>query len=170
LSVAIGRVVLTSREHIIGLEPLDNGLMGTLLRYSYEVRDQKEYFDDIQDVKVTKDMLDLAKHIVAQKTPTFDPEKFEDHYEEALAELINQKRSGKTIAAKGQEAKRPLPVRRRCCYRSAASGRRRPKPRRRTSQPPQRRGSGRDLWQRVNLLLTISVQPPTRLGLGSEAI
>jgi len=54
---------LTSREHIIALEPLDNGLMGTLLRYPYEVRDEKEYFDEIQDVKVTKDMLDLAKHI-----------------------------------------------------------------------------------------------------------
>jgi Ku protein len=53
--VAIGRVVLTSREHIIALEPLENGLMGTLLRYPYEVRDEKEYFDDIQDVKVTKD-------------------------------------------------------------------------------------------------------------------
>src|SRR5258705_11882938 len=54
--VAVGRVVLTSREHIIALEPLDNGLMGTLLRYPYEVRDEKEYFDDIQDVKVTKDI------------------------------------------------------------------------------------------------------------------
>jgi DNA end-binding protein Ku len=50
--VAIGRVVLTSREHIIGLEPLENGLMGTLLRYPYEVRDEKEYFEEIQDVKV----------------------------------------------------------------------------------------------------------------------
>ena len=36
--VAIGRVVLTNREHIIALEPLDKGLMGTLLRYPYEVR------------------------------------------------------------------------------------------------------------------------------------
>lgn len=98
--VAIGRVVLTNREHIISLEPLENGLMGTLLRYPYEVRDEKEYFDDIQDVKVTKDMLDLAKHIVTQKTSTFDPEKFEDHYEEALVELINAKRSGKAISAK----------------------------------------------------------------------
>ncbi|MEY9417989.1 Ku protein [Bradyrhizobium japonicum] len=53
--VAIGRVVLTNREHIIALEPLDKGLMGTLLRYPYEVRDPKEYFDEIQDVKVTKD-------------------------------------------------------------------------------------------------------------------
>src|SRR5919201_1707568 len=59
---AIRRVVLTNREHIIALEPLDTGLMGTLLRYPYEVRDEKEYFDDIQNVKITKDMLDLAKH------------------------------------------------------------------------------------------------------------
>src|SRR6266571_8264208 len=98
--VAIGRVVLTSREHIIALEPLDKGLMGTLLRYPYEVRDEKEYFDEIQDVKVTKDMLDLAKHIVTQKTAEFEPEKFEDHYEAALAALINAKRNGKTIGQK----------------------------------------------------------------------
>src|SRR3954447_13748226 len=98
--VAIGTVVLTSREHIIALEPLDKGLIGTLLRYPYEVRSEHEYFDEIQDVKVTKDMLDLAKHIVNQKTAPFKPEKFEDHYENALVELINQKRAGKTIAHK----------------------------------------------------------------------
>jgi DNA end-binding protein Ku len=98
--VAIGRVVLTSREHIIALNPFDKGLMGTLLRYPYEVRDAKEYFDDIQDVKVTKDMLDLAKHIVTSKTAEFEPEKFEDHYEAALADLIDAKRNGKSIGAK----------------------------------------------------------------------
>lgn len=98
--VAIGRVVLTNREHIIALEPLDNGLMGTLLRYPYEVRNEKEYFDDIQDVKITKDMLDLAKHIVEQKSADFEPEKFEDRYEDALVELINRKRNGIKIAPK----------------------------------------------------------------------
>jgi DNA end-binding protein Ku len=92
--VAIGRVVLTNREHIIALEPLGKGLMGTLLRYPYEVRDEKEYFDDVQDVKVTKDMLDLAKHIVEQKSAAFEPEQFEDRYESALIDLINQKRNG----------------------------------------------------------------------------
>ena len=92
--VAIGRVVLTNREHIIALEPLDNGLMGTLLRYPYEVRSEKDYFDDIQDVKITKDMLDLAKHIVEQKSGSFEPEQFEDRYEQALIDLINQKRNG----------------------------------------------------------------------------
>ena len=73
---------------------------GTLLRYPYEVRDEKEYFDEIQEVRVTKDMLDLAKHIVNQKASTFEPEKFEDHYEEALTELINAKRQGKAISRK----------------------------------------------------------------------
>jgi DNA end-binding protein Ku len=79
---------------------MKKGLMGTLLRYPYEVRNEDEYFDDIQEVKVTKDMLDLAKHIVQQKTAEFEPDKFEDHYEAALTDLINQKRNGKTIAAK----------------------------------------------------------------------
>ena len=98
--VAIGRVVLTNREHIIALEPLESGLMGTLLRYPYEVRGESEYFDDIQDVKLTKDMLDLAKHIVEKKSGAFAPELFEDHYETALIDLINKKRSGAPIAAK----------------------------------------------------------------------
>jgi DNA end-binding protein Ku len=98
--VAIGRVVLTNREHIIALEPLDKGLMGTLLRYPYEVRSETEYFDDIQDVKVTKDMLDLARHIVEKKSGSFEPDKFEDRYETALIDLINQKRNGLPSAAK----------------------------------------------------------------------
>jgi DNA end-binding protein Ku len=98
--VAIGRLVLTNREHIVALEPLGKGLMGTLLRYPYEVRSETEYFDDIQDVKVTKDMLDLAKHIVEKKSASFEPEKFEDHYETALIDLINKKRAGIRPAAK----------------------------------------------------------------------
>ena len=99
--VAIGRVVLTNREHIIALEPLDKGLMGTLLRYPYEVRSETEYFDDIQDVKITKDMLDLAKHIVEQKSASFEPEQFEDRYEQALIDLINQKRNGRKHQGQG---------------------------------------------------------------------
>jgi DNA end-binding protein Ku len=97
--VALARVVLTNREHVIALEARDNGLMGMLLRYPYEVRDSSEYFDDIQDVKITKDMLDLAKHIVQQKSGHFEPAKFEDHYEAALTELINKKRNGERITS-----------------------------------------------------------------------
>ena len=72
------------------------------MRYPYEVRSEREFFEDIEDVKVTKDMLDLAKHIVTKKSAHFDPEKFEDQYEEALTELINQKRAGETITPKAK--------------------------------------------------------------------
>jgi DNA end-binding protein Ku len=104
--VALARVVLTNREHVIALEARDNGLMGMLLRYPYEVRNSAEYFDDIQDVKITKDMLDLAKHIVQQKSGHFDPAKFEDHYEAALTELINKKRNGERITSDSKPVSR----------------------------------------------------------------
>jgi DNA end-binding protein Ku len=64
------------------------------------VRSEEEYFDEIQDVKVTKDMFDLARHIFNQKAGRFEPGKFEDQYETALVDLINQKRAGKPITAK----------------------------------------------------------------------
>jgi DNA end-binding protein Ku len=95
--VAIGRVVLTSREHVMAMEPRGKGLMGTLLRYPYEVRDEKEFFDDIPNVKLTKDMMDLARHIVETKTGHFKPAEFEDHYEHALKELIAKKAKGEKI-------------------------------------------------------------------------
>ena len=97
--VALARIVLTNREHVMALEARDKGLMGMLLRYLYEVRDASEYFDDIQDVKITKDMLDLARHIVEQKSGHFQPDKFEDHYEAALADLLAKKQKGQPIAA-----------------------------------------------------------------------
>jgi len=98
--VALGRLVLSKRERVIALQAYDKGLLGTTLRYPYEVRSEKEYFDGVQDVKVTKDMLDLAKHIVEQKSGSFEPEAFEDHYESALIDLINKKRSGVRLPAK----------------------------------------------------------------------
>lgn len=102
--VAIGRVVLTSREHIIAMEPRGKGIMGTLLRYPYEVRDEKEYFDEIPDLKLGKDMMDLARHIVETKSAHFEREKFEDHYESALKELIEKKSKGIKIEVPTERA------------------------------------------------------------------
>jgi DNA end-binding protein Ku len=95
--VALGRVVLTSREHVIAITPRGKGLMGTLLRYPYEVRDAGEYFEDIPNVKISKDMLDLARHIVETKSGHFKPQQFEDHYEDALKDLIAKKAKGEKI-------------------------------------------------------------------------
>ena len=95
--VALGKVVFTSREHIIALEARGRGLIGITLRYPYEVRSEKDYFDDIGDEKVPKDMLDLASHIVDTKRGKFDPAKFEDRYEDALKDLLKKKQKGERI-------------------------------------------------------------------------
>jgi DNA end-binding protein Ku len=95
--VALGKIVFTSREHIIALEPRDKGMVGVTLRYPYEVRQPEEYFDTIDDEKVPKDMLDLAIHIVDTKRGKFEPEKFEDYYENALKELLRKKQKGEKI-------------------------------------------------------------------------
>jgi DNA end-binding protein Ku len=95
--VAIGKVVFTSREHIIALEARGTGMMGITLRYPYEVRKEAEYFDDIENEKVPKDMLELASHIVATKKGHFEPDKFEDRYEDALKELLKKKQKGEKI-------------------------------------------------------------------------
>ena len=103
--VAVGKVVFTSREHIIALEARDSGMLGMTLRYPYEVRKQAEYFDEIPDEKVPKDMLDLALHIVDTKRGDFEPEKFEDQYEDALRELIEKKAKGEKIERPKQPAR-----------------------------------------------------------------
>jgi DNA end-binding protein Ku len=97
--VALGRVVLTSREHVIALEARDAVLMGLLLRYPYEIVDARDLFADTGRVKLSREMIELGEHIVRMKSGHFDPEKFTDHYEEALHELIRKKRKGEPIRA-----------------------------------------------------------------------
>lgn len=92
--VALSRVMLAKRERVIMLQPWDKGLMGTTLRYPYEVRDTKGYFDEIPSVKVAPDMLKLAEHILESKKGEFDPAQFVDHYEDAVVEMIRRKRAG----------------------------------------------------------------------------
>jgi Ku protein len=95
--VALARIVLTNREHIIAIEPLGKGLLGTTLRYPYELRDEGEYFDHIKNPKISKDMIDLASHILATKAAHFDPSKFKDEYENALKTLVRRKAAGKPV-------------------------------------------------------------------------
>ena len=97
--VALGRVVFTSREHVMALEPRGKGLLGVTLRYPYEIRKEEQYFDEVEDEKIPKDMLELATHIVETKSGHFNPDKFEDHYENALKELLKKKRAGEKIEA-----------------------------------------------------------------------
>ncbi|MEA2892450.1 MAG: end-binding protein Ku [Bradyrhizobium sp.] len=103
--VALARIVLSNREHVIAIEPLGKGLLGTTLRYPYEVRDEHDYFDDIKNPKISKDMIELASHILDSKAAHFDPSKFKDEYENALKTLVKRKAAGKPVKVAEREEK-----------------------------------------------------------------
>ena len=103
--VALARIVLTNREHIIAIEPLGKGLLGTTLRYPYELRDEDEYFEGIKSPKISKDMVELAGHILDSKAGHFDPGKFKDQYEAALKTLVKRKAAGKPLKPAAPEEK-----------------------------------------------------------------
>jgi DNA end-binding protein Ku len=105
--VGLARVVLTRREHVAMLEPFEKGLLATTLRYPYELRDAADYFDDIPALKLPAEMLKLAAHIVETKAGHFEPKTFEDHYEQALVELLKTKEAGKPVKTVGDEKAPP---------------------------------------------------------------
>ena len=92
--VALGRLVLSKRERVIALQPSDKGLLGTTLRYSYEVRKAEDYFCDLPDLTIAPDMLTLAEQILHSKAGEFDPASFRDRYEEALLAHLKAKQAG----------------------------------------------------------------------------
>jgi len=104
----IARVVISRRERMVLLEPLGKGIMATMLRYPYEVRGEEPYFEDIPELKIPKEMRDLAGHIIETKSADFEPAKFEDRYENAMIELVKSKETGRPVAA--PEAPRPSNV------------------------------------------------------------
>src|SRR6185437_10082811 len=103
--VALARIVLTNREHVMTIEPFGKGLLATTLRYPYELRDADDYFDGIKSPKISKDMIELAGHILDTKAAHFDPSKFKDEYENALKALVRRKASGKPIKVSEPEEK-----------------------------------------------------------------
>lgn len=93
--VGIARVVLFGKERMIMLEPRSKGLIGTTLRYGYEIRADGAYFDELPDVKLTAELLDLASHIIDTKAGHFQPDTFKDRYQDAVVALIRAKQEGR---------------------------------------------------------------------------
>src|SRR4051812_23868363 len=92
--VALGRLVLSKRERVIALQAYGKGLLGTTLRYPYEVRKAEDYFCDLPDLTIAPDMLTLAEHILDSKASAFDPAPSRDCYEEALLAHLKAKQAG----------------------------------------------------------------------------
>ncbi len=101
---ALGRVVLGKRGRVIMLQPWDRGLMGTTLRNPYDIRDAKDYFEDIPNMKIEPDMIKLAEHILQRKTTDFTPSRFVDRYGKAVAKILKKKQAGRRLAdARGHD-------------------------------------------------------------------
>jgi Ku protein len=94
---ALGKVMLSSREHVIALAPYGKGMVGQLLRYPNEVRKADDYFSEIAVTKVDDDMVDMAEVLIDKHAGHFDPSRFKDRYGDALKALVDQKLKGKKI-------------------------------------------------------------------------
>jgi DNA end-binding protein Ku len=95
--VGLARVVLFRRERLMMLEPRGKGIAATTLRFANEVHAAANYFDEIPDAAIPKEMLELAEHIIEKMTGKFQPEEFQDRYENAVIELIRSKQKGMPI-------------------------------------------------------------------------
>ena len=91
----LARMVLYRKERPVVIEALGKGMLLTTLRYDNNVRQPETFFDGIGKVKIDQEMIDLASHIIDKKKGRFDPSKFEDHYEEALLDIVKAKKAGK---------------------------------------------------------------------------
>jgi DNA end-binding protein Ku len=98
----VGRTVLFRRDRVLLLRPFGRGLLGETLHFAYEMRSAEKAFADIPKAEIPDEMIELAEHIIGKKRGSFDPDAFEDRYEEALKELIRAKQAGETIKPKPQ--------------------------------------------------------------------
>ena len=92
--IALGRVVIGTRERILALEPRGKGILATTIRTDAEVRKPDEIFAGINAKAADPEMIAIAEKIIEQKEGPFDPGKFVDRYEEALKALIEDKKKG----------------------------------------------------------------------------
>jgi DNA end-binding protein Ku len=94
---ALGRVVMHGRERLVALEPRDKGILCYTLRMGDEVVQPKDAFDDIPTVKADPRMVDIAEKIIEQQEGPFEPDRFEDRYENALRDMIRRKERGEKL-------------------------------------------------------------------------
>jgi len=121
---ALARIVLTNREHVMAIEPMGKIMLGTILRYAYEVRDEKELSRGVASPKISKDMLSLASHILDTKAGHFDPSRFKDEFETELRKLVKRKATGKTIEVSEREERPSNVVELMQALRQSVSGKR----------------------------------------------
>jgi DNA end-binding protein Ku len=103
--VGLAQVPIAGREWLVGIAPLQDGLVMEMLRYADELRSPQDFFDEIPSSKPPKEMVDLAVQLISQKSGAFKPDNFNDHYATALRELVQEKLKGRKIIAPSEESR-----------------------------------------------------------------
>ena len=94
--VALGQLSMRGREKLVAIKPCGKGLLMETLRYADEVRQGQSFFNEIEDTKPQKELLDLATTLIDQRSGPFDAGEYKDRYAEALMKLIEKKAKSKT--------------------------------------------------------------------------
>jgi DNA end-binding protein Ku len=100
--LGLAQVTIGGREWLVAIGPLEDGLCMSMLRYAEELRKPEDFFDEVPPENPSKEMVDLEVQLITQKTAPFKPEKFEDHYQTALQELVKAKLKGRKIIARAE--------------------------------------------------------------------
>lgn len=103
--VGLAQVTIAGREWLVAISPLEDGMVMEMLRYAEELRDPADFFDEVPTAKPDKEMVDLAEQLIGKKSAAFSPDKFEDHYQTALKQLVQDKVKGRKIIAPHEEAR-----------------------------------------------------------------
>ena len=105
--IAIGQLTIRGREELVALEPLGKGLALQTLRYQEEIKSEETVFANVGDVKVRKDLLDMAQNLIESRSGDFDPAEFKNHYAEALRKLVKEKvDKGKVVDVGGDDERK----------------------------------------------------------------
>jgi DNA end-binding protein Ku len=104
--VGLGQLAMRGREYVVSIKACGKGLVMETLRYADEVVKAASYFRDIGSDKPDADLLDLATTLIEKKSGKFDAGEFHDRYVDALKELIERKKKGKTLNI-GDDDERP---------------------------------------------------------------
>ncbi|MDO9381275.1 MAG: Ku protein [Hyphomicrobiaceae bacterium] len=103
--VGLAQVTISGREWLVAIAPLEDGLVMEMLRYADELRQPEDYFDEIPTAKPDKEMVDLAVQLITKKSSAFAADKYEDHYQTALKQLVQDKVKGRKIIAPHEETR-----------------------------------------------------------------
>ncbi len=103
--IGLAQLTIAGREWLVAIAPLEDGLVMEMLRYAEELRSPEDYFDEVPSAKPDKEMVELAVQLITKKASAFKPEKYQDHYQSALKELVQDKLKGRKIIAPHEESR-----------------------------------------------------------------